>query len=194
MAFPAGVATFTLNFPPVVEMLSGITVAQQIAITPSTSVIWAATGTLLVGGPQVKTDSAGAGLSFILPDPTQAGFTDGAGNTVTNWTWDIVARYFYPQTGAEITHMRVEKTFSYIAGSGSSVNFTNLLTVSSTTGVTVSIPDQWSGLAAAETTRAIAAEGAETRRAIAAEAAETTRATAAEAKLKALSVALAVAL
>src|SRR5690606_40484984 len=102
--------------------------------TASRPKVWAATGTPIMPRPLVaQLDEDGMG-EIVLPATDQPGFTDGAGNAVTDWTYRVAidlagraseTRSFQVPTGGE---------------SGVVLDLDLLTPVPSSTGVVVSLP------------------------------------------------------
>lgn len=93
MSIPAGVTTATVHHDAPVSF--GGEPGQVMArFTPSTTLIWAATGTPLAAFFDAMSPSSGAPLSIELPHTNQAGFVNGAGNSVTNWYYSVKIWYF----------------------------------------------------------------------------------------------------
>lgn len=86
MALPVGVQTCEVTFGPFTDF-QGNPVRGRVSFKPSRSLIWVATGVpILASVITVSLDENGAG-SVYLPYTDQPGFADGAGHSVTNWTY-----------------------------------------------------------------------------------------------------------
>ena len=133
MALPAGVATVTVNIGPEGDFL-GDAVGATVTFTPSRSIVWSATGTEVLARPlSVVLDEAGTG-AIVLPATDQAGFTDGAGHSVTGWTYRV-AVVFADRS------VQQQKAFSIqLPAAAPSVDLGLLTPVASSAGVVVSLP------------------------------------------------------
>jgi hypothetical protein len=88
MALPPAIITATVNFGPYLDD-AGVPFAGAVVFESARAKVWAATGTPILPRPiTVALDSNGMG-SRVLPVTDQAGYTDGAGNAVTNWTYSV---------------------------------------------------------------------------------------------------------
>jgi hypothetical protein len=82
MALPAGLATVTVTCGPYIDV-KGVPYTGTVTFTPSTPVIWRATGVVILDGPVTVTlDAAGSG-AIVLPA------TDAAGLSVTGFTYTV---------------------------------------------------------------------------------------------------------
>lgn len=89
MALPAGIQTCEVRFGAFTDF-QGNPVSGSVTFTPSRSLIWVATGVpILSSSMKVDLDSSGSG-SINLPYTDQPGFSNGAGQTVVNWTYRAV--------------------------------------------------------------------------------------------------------
>lgn len=88
MALPAGILTKMFTFGPGSDDW-GVPIGGSASFTPSRSRVWTATGApIYIATKTVVFDGAGNGsVQLICTD--QPGFQDGAGNPVTNWTYQV---------------------------------------------------------------------------------------------------------
>lgn len=138
MPYPTGMATFQKTFGPAYALGTGETLQMVVAVTPSTSVVWAASATPLVAFVPKEGISAAAGLQGILtlPSPDQDGFIDGAGNTVRNWTYNAEISFFNAD-GNYVGGSRT--TFTYLTGGPTPSDLEGSIPVPGTTGQRVAI-------------------------------------------------------
>lgn len=94
MPLPTGVVTCALTFG-VDTDFGGNPVSVEVTVTPSTDLVWKATGQRIVGKnfPQVATASAGFPGSISMPVVDQGGMADGQGNDITSWFYTVTAVY-----------------------------------------------------------------------------------------------------
>jgi chitodextrinase len=93
LAIPAAVTTATVNHDAPVSF-GGEPGRVMARFTPSTTLVWEATGTPLAAFFDAISPDSGAPLSIELPHTNQAGFVNGAGNSVTNWYYSAKVWYF----------------------------------------------------------------------------------------------------
>lgn len=91
VAIPAGVTTCTVVFGKDVDF-AGNSAAVTVTVTPSHTLVWAATGERLVAFDVEASADEGVTGTFVVPHTDQAGFLDTAGNTITNWYYTVSAR------------------------------------------------------------------------------------------------------
>lgn len=89
---PAGITTATVHLDAPISF-TGDPGRLHVTITPSVSLVWAATGTPLGNFVDSLDLSPGAELSVQLPHTDQPGFLDGEGNTYTGWYYTITVVY-----------------------------------------------------------------------------------------------------
>jgi hypothetical protein len=87
MAFPAGVATRQVTVGPFVT-LDGKVSTGYATFTPNVSLVWT-DGTVLVSSPIVVPLDATGKATITLACTDQAGYTDGRGNAIIDWTWIV---------------------------------------------------------------------------------------------------------
>jgi hypothetical protein len=88
MALPPAIITATVNFGPYLDD-AGAPFAGAVVFESARAKVWAATGTpILPRALRTVLDANGMG-SRVLPVTDQAGYTDGAGNAVSNWTYTV---------------------------------------------------------------------------------------------------------
>jgi hypothetical protein len=136
MPYPSGMATFQKHFGPAYAMNNGDLLRMVVTISASTSATWVATNTPLVAFFQDIEASAGLQGVLTLPSPDQAGFVDGDGNTVRNWTY--TANINYIDDDGRIVNT-AETTFTYIAGGPSPSDLEGSVPVPGTSGVKVAV-------------------------------------------------------
>ena len=93
MPIPAAVTTATVYHDAPVSFL-GEPGRVKARFTPSTTLIWEATGTPIASFFDAVSPTSGAPLSIELPHTNQAGFINGSGNSVTNWYYSVKLWYF----------------------------------------------------------------------------------------------------
>lgn len=134
MALPPAINTVTVNFGPFINH-RGDPFTGSVTFTASRPVVWEATGTPLFPQPMIVTLDVNGSGQIILPATDQAGFTDGAGNAVTDWTYTAAI-----DLSGRTTDLR---NFGLPADgeTGLSVDLDLMTPVSSSTGILVSLPD-----------------------------------------------------
>lgn len=90
MTLPIGVITAHVTFGDYLDFTGDPGVGEMI-VTPSTDLVWEATGSVLFRKRERVKLVASAG-SIDLPATDQPGFTDGQGNAVTNWSYEFNRR------------------------------------------------------------------------------------------------------
>lgn len=85
MGYPVGMETRLVQIPAIFTT-SGGSVKATIRVSAARSFIWAATGEAFLAEPIVAV-VAGTTATVELPVPGQAGFIDGAGNEISDWTY-----------------------------------------------------------------------------------------------------------
>lgn len=88
MALPVGVTTATVTFGKDVDLL-GDNASVKLKITPSHTLVWAATGERITPFDVESVAAEGVTGAFNVPHVDQAGFVDRAGNTITNWYYTV---------------------------------------------------------------------------------------------------------
>lgn len=88
MGLPSGVSTATVTFGTDADVL-GVGATTTLTITPSHTLIWAATGEIIRAFSVSVDAAAGVVGSFAIPHTDQAGFTDELGNAITNWYYTV---------------------------------------------------------------------------------------------------------
>lgn len=146
MARPAAILTRRVTFGPASSLIGGVDLTMAVSFAASVSgVVWAATGAPLIGMLETVTTEPGMQAYVDLPLPGQAGFIDGNGNEIRDWTYRAVAVYL---DGVR----RVgdgNKVFSLVApaeGEAAEVDLDTMIPATSNAGVTVFIPDAWTRL------------------------------------------------
>lgn len=146
MARPAAILTRRVTFGPASSLISGADLTMSVSFSASVSgVVWAATGAPLIGMLETVTTEPGMQAYVDLPLPGQAGFIDGNGNEIRDWTYRAAAVYL---DGVR----RVgdgAKVFSLVApaeGEAAEVDLDTMIPATSNAGVTVFIPDAWTRL------------------------------------------------
>lgn len=94
MGFPAGMQLATVAFG-IPLTVTGKDVVTNVSVKPTSRVIWAATGQPLPEFSDSFTAEAGQLGQFQVPFIDQAGFIDSAGNTVTDFAYQITASWSY---------------------------------------------------------------------------------------------------
>lgn len=92
MAIPAGISTALVHLDAPVSFI-GADGRIHATITSSIPLVWAATGTPIGNFIENVSLDPGVPLELNLPHVDQAGFLDGAGNTVTGWSYRIEVTY-----------------------------------------------------------------------------------------------------
>lgn len=113
MAFPAGVATRTVQVGPDI-LNNGSNVTGSVTISLYEQVIWTATHASILRSPRTYRLGAGGSVTFSLPNTSQAGFVDTAGNAVTGWLYRISYNLYGITEGDEPADM----LFAVPAGGG----------------------------------------------------------------------------
>lgn len=101
---PEGVTTCTVTFGTTTDF-AGNPVTTKIAFKPSTTVLWVATGTPLIGVSTTVTSDDGEG-SIELPHTDQPGFVDVNGLPVVDWSY--IATGQWESAGGERIPFRKE--------------------------------------------------------------------------------------
>jgi hypothetical protein len=131
VALPPAILTCTVTFGPFLDDV-GVPFKGTVVFTSSRAKVWLATGTPILSRPvAVPLDEFGTG-SITLPRTDQAGFGDGAGHAVTNWTYSATV-----QLDGAVTDVRV---FQLPAGP-TSVDLDLMTQVSSSQGILVDLPE-----------------------------------------------------
>lgn len=164
MTYPVGLPKRPLTFGPAFVMENGDPVEMTVSIKASRSLVWHATGSPLVTVQRTFSGAEGAEASLTLPATDQDGWSDGAGSLIVlepgEHTHTYTAKITYTYDGGNVGTATVSP-FTLPLGDGSPVDLDDLLVVSSTGGVAVSIPDTWSAqVAAAQQAAEDAAESA----------------------------------
>ena len=94
MGFPAGMQLATVAFG-IPLTVTGKEVVTHVTVKPTSRVIWAATGQPLPEFSDSFTAEAGQIGQFQVPFIDQGGFIDSAGNTVTDWAYQISASWSF---------------------------------------------------------------------------------------------------
>jgi hypothetical protein len=92
MAIPAGISTALVHLDAPVSFI-GEDGRIHATITSSIPLVWAATGTPIGNFIENVSLDPGVPLELNLPHVDQGGFLDGAGNTVTGWSYRIEVTY-----------------------------------------------------------------------------------------------------
>lgn len=133
MTLPSGVLTATVTFGPYMDD-AGAPRSGTVVFRTSSKRVWTATGEVIMPRALTVTlNGSGAG-SIVLPATDQPGFSDGAGNSVTNWTYTADDQL----TGSN----SARRTFMLPTGGVDdlTVDLDLLTPVTSTTGTTVALP------------------------------------------------------
>ena len=146
MTRPAGLPSVTVSTGPHTDFL-GVPYSGTVTITPSTSVIWAATGAVLLDGPITTSLDAAGAATIVLPP------TDASGLTVQGFTY-TVAFNLKSASGAtaEILPIIIQ-----LPQAAPTVDLDLLVSIVSSTGITVGLPAVVSvaGLSGAPTAAAL---------------------------------------
>ena len=94
MGFPPGMVLNTIAFG-IPFTVTGKDVVTKVTVKPTSRVIWAATGQPLPEFSDSFTADAGQLGQFQVPSIDQPGFIDSAGNTVTDWAYQISGSWEY---------------------------------------------------------------------------------------------------
>lgn len=91
MSYPEGLELVNVTAGPSVDFF-GEDRAMVVLVSPilgghATRLVWGPTSTTVVAVAETFRADAGAGVTFQLPHPDQAGMHDGAGNSVRNWAY-----------------------------------------------------------------------------------------------------------
>lgn len=87
MPLPGGVVTRTVQFGPATDFWGATLTDGVVTFLPDRNLVYSGTP-LLVTTERVKLNGSGiASATLICTD--QSGFTDGAGNAITNWRWRV---------------------------------------------------------------------------------------------------------
>jgi hypothetical protein len=92
MAIPAGISTALVHLDAPVSFI-GEDGRIHATITSSIPLVWAATGTPIGNFIDMIALDPGVPLELNLPHVDQEGFLDGAGNTITGWSYRIEVTY-----------------------------------------------------------------------------------------------------
>jgi lysophospholipase L1-like esterase len=147
VALPVGVLTATVTIGPELDdagLPYGDEIESVFSFVSSTPKVWSATSTPITPRPiQVPLDATGSG-SIVLAATDQPGFTDGAGNSVTNWTYTVTRRYKgraastttfqLPTAGATGVVVPLSSLAPVDASTGDAVAMPNVLSVDNGTG------------------------------------------------------------
>ena len=98
MAYPVGMITRAVTFAAFFDADGG-PLDLTVRVEPARSFIWAATGEAFLRIP-VEGRADGAPITIELPVPGQTGFVDGAGNTISDWTY--TATYALPASATPV--------------------------------------------------------------------------------------------
>lgn len=133
MTLPSGVLTATVTFGPYMDD-AGAPRSGTVVFRTSSKRVWTATGEVIMPRAlSVTLNGSGAG-SIVLPATDQPGFSDGAGNSVTDWTYTADIKL----SGSNSDR----RTFMLPTGGVDdlTVDLDLLTPVTSTTGTTVALP------------------------------------------------------
>lgn len=130
MAIPAEVVLRTVTYGPETDF-EGNPVTGTLTFTPSEDITWVANGQgFHVRAITVSLNSSGAGSKDLICTD-QAGFRNAAGQTITNWYYEV---------RADLTGVAGStRKFQVPAGTGS-LDLDTMIPVTSTSGITVSVP------------------------------------------------------
>ena len=97
MALPAGVSTCTVTVGSALSVF-GSNASISVDVYPvyggnAHQIVWSATGQPLVDFTESFTAAAGSVASFVVPHVDQAGFINGSGAAVTNWSYVATVTY-----------------------------------------------------------------------------------------------------
>lgn len=129
MALPVGLPTVTVTAGPYNDYL-GVPYSGTIEVTPSTPVIWAATGAVLLNGAITFTADAAGAFSFVLPA------TDASGLTVQDFTYTV--RFSLRSAAGEVK--QILPIIIQLPEAVPSVDLDLLETIVSSTGISVGLP------------------------------------------------------
>jgi hypothetical protein len=133
MALPPAIITATVNFGPYLDD-AGAPFAGAVVFESARAKVWAATGTPILPRPiTADLDANGMG-SRVLPVTDQPGYTDGAGNAVTNWTYSVSIQLL------GVAPERRNIALPTAGVSGIVVDLDMMTAVSSSTGILVAQP------------------------------------------------------
>jgi len=133
MALPDGVLTVTVEFGPYLDD-NGNPYTGTVQFWSSTPRVWAATGAPILPRPIVVPLGIDGTGSVVLAATDEDGFTDGAGNSVTDWTYDVETRL--------AGRVGIRSTFALpaLGVQGLTVDLDELVPVRSSAGTTVALP------------------------------------------------------
>ena len=146
MTLPAGLPLVTVTTGPHTDF-RGVPYSGTIEVTPSTPVIWSATGAVLLDGTVTATIDAAGAASIQLPA------TDAAGLTVLNFTYTV--RFNLRSAGGDVAE--ILPLIIQLPHAAPTVDLDLLATITSSTGIQVGLPSVVSvaGLSGAPTAAAL---------------------------------------
>lgn len=121
MALPGGITTCAVVFGGDTDFAGNNLASVTMAVVPSADVVWAATGARLVSFKLSASSTGGIPAQVLLPHVDQSGFTDGSGNTYTNWAYSLAVTY----TAVDGSKETVSKPFQPLVGQ-TTVDFDNI--------------------------------------------------------------------
>ena len=129
MTRPVGLPTVTVSTGPHTDF-AGVPYSGTVTITPSTSVIWAATGAVLLDGPITATLDAAGAATVVLPP------TDASGLTVQGFTYTVA---FNLKSASGVT-AEILPSIIQLPQAAPTVDLDLLVSIVSSTGITVGLP------------------------------------------------------
>lgn len=148
MSFPAGVTLRTLNFGPAFDLAKGDGLTMSVSVRPSRSLVWLATGSPGIGLVAPFPADSGLEHSIAIPVTDEAGWGDGNGNVIDvsgnaqSHLYEITVSYL---RDSQVILKSPSKWIALPTGDGSPIDLDNMIPVSGTGGVSISIPDSWTG-------------------------------------------------
>lgn len=161
MAYPDGVTTRPISFGPAFTLGAAAGLSMEVQVKPSRSMVW--NGTPMIADVETYTSDDGMEQTAVLPVCDLDGWHDGAGNAIVRdsdgYTHSYRLTVIYKRGARPI--QQVEKTVVIPTGDGSVIDLDDLVPVTSSGGVVVSVPDTWDAkITAAQTAATDAAASA----------------------------------
>lgn len=158
MSLPSGISLTTITFGSAVTNVSRNPLSMRVSFTPTSNLVWAATGTVIIGLNEADSSGVDGTGSIDLIDPWQPGFVDGAGNSIINWGYRTVANYL--DAGGNTVLTTPEKVVTWTQADDGPLDLDLLVPIPAASGIVVYLPDTWSGAIAALTARVANLENA----------------------------------
>lgn len=161
--YPTGIITREVTYGSAIKFIGATDLTMEVTITPTRSLVWNGIPVINTVA-TVRNTTLGSEGSITLPVTNQTGWRDDKGivsvaNGAQSHYYKVSIRYL--DTNAVEVAKREPFNFAVPAGDGP-LDLDQLVPVTSTGGVTISIPDTWSQmLAAAQASAAQAAAAAE---------------------------------